>query len=501
MESLRLVNYRKFNDTGTIPLKPLTFLIGANSSGKSSFLKFFPLLKQTVERHPNGVFLWYSNDVDFKDFKNTVKDGTGAITIEFTLKEVENTLRKALVNPTITITIAQYGSNPDVIERLTISDKPNCYIDVQFPFGKHNSLIIDINGMTRQFEKDEFILFSAKSFIPQIWFRNEGGFGEAPRDSTELIESIFGSHDLSNSRNARFALRKALLSREYFIKQVDAEANVAAGKLIEEESTYQHYILYKLNAIFNDLNVYLSGLADRISYIQPLRANAQRFYRISNIAINEIDSHGDNLAMYLNSLSAANKKKLNLWLKKNFGIKLDIKSSDGHVELRIVEPQRNESRNLVDLGFGYSQLLPIIISIWNKVEKDNSKKLYFSYNFCADGSKIIVIEQPELHLHPNMVSKFAMLLSRCISAARGLNMGVKFIIETHSETLIKTIGRIIASSKDPLWEAPRLDASDVSINLFNAEAEGFQTEILQTGFDNDGNLKEWPYGFFAGDVY
>ena len=42
MDSLRLKNYRCFDDTGKVDLKPLTFLLGKNSSGKSSFLKFFP---------------------------------------------------------------------------------------------------------------------------------------------------------------------------------------------------------------------------------------------------------------------------------------------------------------------------------------------------------------------------------------------------------------------------------------------------------------------------
>ena len=79
MDTLRLKNYRCFEDTGVIDIKPVTFLVGANSSGKSSFLKFFPLLKQSMNVKRNGVFLWLSNDVDFKDFNNTVKDGDGSI--------------------------------------------------------------------------------------------------------------------------------------------------------------------------------------------------------------------------------------------------------------------------------------------------------------------------------------------------------------------------------------------------------------------------------------
>jgi len=50
MDSIRLINYRGLEDTGTVEIKPLTFLLGANSSGKSSFLKILPLLKQSANK-------------------------------------------------------------------------------------------------------------------------------------------------------------------------------------------------------------------------------------------------------------------------------------------------------------------------------------------------------------------------------------------------------------------------------------------------------------------
>lgn len=40
MDNLKIKNYRCFDDTGTVDIKPITVLVGANSSGKSSFLKF-----------------------------------------------------------------------------------------------------------------------------------------------------------------------------------------------------------------------------------------------------------------------------------------------------------------------------------------------------------------------------------------------------------------------------------------------------------------------------
>jgi len=65
MDALRLQNFRCIEDSGTIELKPLNFLVGSNSSGKSSFLKFFPLIKESIGQRKKGVFLWNGNNVDF----------------------------------------------------------------------------------------------------------------------------------------------------------------------------------------------------------------------------------------------------------------------------------------------------------------------------------------------------------------------------------------------------------------------------------------------------
>lgn len=49
MDSIRVKNIRCLVDTGDIPIKPLTILVGANSTGKSTFLRLFLLLRQSVE--------------------------------------------------------------------------------------------------------------------------------------------------------------------------------------------------------------------------------------------------------------------------------------------------------------------------------------------------------------------------------------------------------------------------------------------------------------------
>ena len=72
MEKISVKNYRSILESGEIELRPLTVILGKNSAGKSSFIRLFPLLKQTLERKISDTLLWYGDYVDFGDFQNTV---------------------------------------------------------------------------------------------------------------------------------------------------------------------------------------------------------------------------------------------------------------------------------------------------------------------------------------------------------------------------------------------------------------------------------------------
>ena len=65
---------------------------------------------------------------------------------------------------------------------------------------------------------------------------------------------------------------------------------------------------------------------------------------------------------------------------------------------------------------------------------------------------------------------------------------IRFIIETHSETIINTIGELIQSSE--------LKKDHVNVVLFNANDEGLDKYIVESSFDDNGFLDKWPMGFF-----
>lgn len=72
MDSIRIKNLRSIVDSGEIHLSNINILLGRNSSGKSSFLRLFPLLKETSRHELRVPILWFDENYDFGDFSNTI---------------------------------------------------------------------------------------------------------------------------------------------------------------------------------------------------------------------------------------------------------------------------------------------------------------------------------------------------------------------------------------------------------------------------------------------
>lgn len=83
MEAIRIKNFRSLRDTGEIALKPITLLLGRNSSGKSTFLRTIPLWKQSLESRSVNPILWYGDYVDFGSVSSAVNRDQPDEPIEF----------------------------------------------------------------------------------------------------------------------------------------------------------------------------------------------------------------------------------------------------------------------------------------------------------------------------------------------------------------------------------------------------------------------------------
>ena len=73
IKSVQVKNLRSILDSGPIDIKPITVLLGANSTGKSTFLRSFPLMTQSVNKSLRSAVSWFDSAlVDFGDFNTAL---------------------------------------------------------------------------------------------------------------------------------------------------------------------------------------------------------------------------------------------------------------------------------------------------------------------------------------------------------------------------------------------------------------------------------------------
>ena len=225
---------------------------------------------------------------------------------------------------------------------------------------------------------------------------------------------------------------------------------------------------------------------DNIIYIAPLRATAQRYYRIQGLDIENIDSTGSNLPIYLKNLDKISRENFSDWTNENFGFKPKLISKEGHISLAI-EKKENINFNLADTGFGFSQILPILLQIWCKVFLKDNKRRFNFYTGLHQTNLIFFIEQPELHLHPAMQASLIDLFIKAIKIGDKNQVKIKFILETHSEVIINRVGRHIAEEN--------FESDKIEIIIFENDKVG-GLSLLKTNISDEGIISNWPSGFF-----
>jgi predicted ATPase len=120
----------------------------------------------------------------------------------------------------------------------------------------------------------------------------------------------------------------------------------------------------------------------------------------------------------------------------------------------------------IHAGFGLTQILPIVIAALSANRED-----------------ILLIENPEVHLHPAGQALMGQFLADVARA------GVQVIVETHSDHVLNGIRRSV--------KAGRLAADQVAIHFFRPrDPEAAQAQVLSLGLDASGNIDTWPDGFF-----
>ena len=255
------------------------------------------------------MFLWNSqnaNSVDFRDFSNTVKDGEGSIGVEFIVKELpiygfSGRTSTVVDQVKVSLVISKLDQYFDYLEQLVIEfadQKIECSYDT-----KRNSVVI-VNEKIMSFKRERRLLCHTNSLLPTFRFvSTENVDDDSSYAAKDKMCSLLPENEM-RYRNFFRLVRKKFMSKEEFRKRLVTEFETHDNW----EELNNLYLYYTLNNIIDSINVYILSFTRRLSYMLPLRAFAERYYRIQNSWIEDIEPDGRNLAMYLFHLDNDNRR-------------------------------------------------------------------------------------------------------------------------------------------------------------------------------------------------
>lgn len=484
MDEIRVKNLRTLSDTGYVELKKINVLLGRNSSGKSTLARVFPLLKQGAKLKSKSGILWFGSDVDFGSYQDAKSRSAGhSEVISFTF--VKNNLdvapaslyfqskQKARQQPNsklrrVEVTAKIFGDEKKIASYDLKVGACVANFTLQGTLGSKFS----ISGVDLTSAAQKIMYFYRHSgLLPDVYpvekadvkLVNKSVYAALLKAFSVDAQSI--SADVIESLPANILYSRALIARRLEVDPRELTKNTV--------SFLRAYIMWRdFPIVWETVRDLLTDSFSKVRYTKPLRASAERYYRTQGLSVEEIDPQGTNLAMFLNDLSPRDAADFSSWMEDNLGFSIESKTTEGHVSI-LVSDAFGSKTNMADTGFGFSQVAPILAQVWHCMRSRKTSTPF-----------VIVIEQPELHLHPHMQSKLASLFS---SVAHE-NAHIKFIIETHSEVFINQFGNAVENKTIP--------ASDVGIYIFEKSVDSGKTLLTESYFDESGFLEQWPYGFF-----
>ena len=524
LKNIRFENFRGFIDTGKIDVKPLTVLVGGNASGKSTFLRFFPLLKQTLTTKTSEPILWYGDLVDFGDFETTLnnhsKDKGMYVTLSFDLHYTD-LINYRVFRRLYDDKILYY--NRFLEDKNKIKEKIDTEIRVKIDKKNFSEIHIDIYGHKIQVnqnsdgeltklkinsfdftDSNEFfvkkidttkykLVSSYFDFLPSLVRLEDNNKEELiiyknwdyeplkrfikshsdARTSNETIENIISRAFIGTYEQIIENYKKKYVPQSFTKKITKTFSNN------EKDILVAYTVFYNLNSIISSINEVFSNYKNAIKYITPLRADVERYYRIVGLQVDELDSSGKNTSMFLKNLSETELQDLRSFSKEKFNIEFYVKDCIGHNSIVVKTGNNRSEINITDTGFGFSQILPIIISLWKLKKMGN-------VGFGRNNSKSLFIEQPELHLHPEMQAKLVDVFCNIISDKK-IYSKTNIMFETHSETMINRIGQLIRKKV--------ISSKDVAILIF--DQNDYENTVRNVSYNDEGYIEDWPLGFFA----
>lgn len=383
---VRWKNYRAFEDTEWIKIRPLTVIIGPNNSGKTSIVSPLVLMSQTmssgdavaplVTQGPLVNAGMYRDIVHNHDLKSEICFGI----------RYHGHLAKGKV--------AAPGTYP-----------PGA-VEVSFKSG----------------DRDEDMIL--RRFALFDWYM---------QPLFELIRGAKGNYSLKSKVLTGFKEReKAAIGKNIPVNFIFSIARVLNGMGGPENKGIRNKYSDSFMMYLTSLGMVGEELRDiftRLSLIGPLRERLKRAYEVEGEMPVSVGLRGEHMAEIVRRRMGEIQMRLNDWVRRfEFGDELVLTSiSDVYFALSFQGGPAAAGVNIADAGFGASQLLPLIVQA-----------------LTARRGGLTICEQPEIHLNPRLQYVLGDLFVEMAQS------GSRVIVETHSEHLLLRLRHLVARGKiDP----------------------------------------------------
>lgn len=437
---LHIRNFKAWKDTGPIRLAPLTVLFGANSAGKSSLGHLLLALQQTARSTDRKRALHLgdaSSLIDLGTFTDCLHGHDLKQPLSF---ELGWTLPKAL----------------DVRDPLQAESRYQ---------GDRMQLDVTLAANKAQQPEVQALRYSLSSSDKEVL-------------------------DVALERDEKRKLN--LTSDHYSFKMADGRK----WPLEEPEKFYRlsdtSMARYKNAGFLADLALATEGMLERISYLGPLRSHPQRIYQWSGdtpasvgqmgeyavAAILAAQGEGRRLNRQVGGHTKGFAEFIAAWLK-DLGVIHDFAVrpvAEGRKEYEVLVRTHAKAPEvkITDVGFGISQVLPALVQAF----------------YCPPNSTVWM-EQPEIHLHPQVQAELAdVFISATQAREGGKPRDVQLIVESHSEHFLNRLQRRVAEGT--------VKPEDVAV--YFCRRTGSATELEPLKLNMFGEIENWPENFFGDEM-
>ncbi len=420
--NLRMVNFKSWKDTGDVRLAPLTVLFGGNSAGKSGLLQMLLLLKQTTESSDRNVVL--QTGIDYRE-KDYVRLGTPNDITHFDTSNMALSVGWNWPDSEQPLSFPRLD-NPRNSKIKSLEFLTQIQVDTKYT---HATSFVYRQGQGEQ-EKIEayFKREPTRGYILKV------RLGEDDQIAQPRFDGISSILDTGKCYSFPPAARRLFASAPYFLDDLE----------------------WKIEEQFK-----------RTLYLGPLREFPQRIYPWAGERPSDAGHRGEHAIQALLGRGLQNcieKSLQELDLLASFDVRA-VTEGEPWYRVHVRRHGSGHEVLLPDIGFGVSQVLPVLVQC-----------LY------APEHSTIILEHPDLHLHPSAQAGLADFL---IEVMKQRNL--QLIVESHSEHLLRRLQRRAAEAK--------LRPDEVA--LYFCDIQDGVSGLTKLEFDVFGQISNWPDDFFG----